>query len=70
MVTLTDDERRMFEAFRRNNPKGFAELQQLLYRMEDEYCREAAKSSGIENIYRAQGKVAAISHLSSVIKGN
>lgn len=67
-MKLTADERRMFDAFRRNNPQGFTVFTDLLDRLAVECSRECAKAPAIENIYRAQGKVVALEQLSSVIK--
>lgn len=67
-MKLTPDERRMFDAFRRNNPQGFNVLLEMLDRLAVECSRECAKVAAIEGIYRAQGKVAALEQLSSVIK--
>ena len=67
-MKLEDDERRVFDAFRRNNATGYRLMLSLLERVENDYYREAGKATGIEAIYRAQGKAAAIAQLSSAIK--
>lgn len=69
-MKLTDDERRMFDAFRRNNPQGYSVLLGLLDRLAVDFSKECAKASTLETIYRAQGKVVAAEQLSSALKGN
>lgn len=62
-MKLNDDESRLFDAMRRNNPKGFDTLTTMLNRWTVEYYRECAKSQPLEAIYRAQGKAAALEQL-------